>query len=557
MLESFAKAIADGLINRTLDTCSRWAEHRVHLPHPFPGLMNFDKFPWQRDILNAKEQMISVQKAAQMGFSITGLVKALFTVAEQRKDVLVVLPNAGIASDFSKARLDAIVNQSPLLANLFLNADSVQLKTTRDYVNMYIRGSISESGLVSVPVGFSIIDEFDRCKPSTMALVMERMSAYEEKQLFALSTPTMPSEGISKLYEQGTKERFVFKCPHCGQHTHLIWPDCMEIRGDCATSDDRFHSYIKCKECNHELKHEAKYEWLKTAKWEKSNNVSGHRSFYINQLYSPALKPHELVEAYFKGEVNEVSKIEFFNQKLGLPYLMEGARITTDLLDSAMKGHSMKDPTPNRPGRMVCMGVDQGTYLDVVISDFVYTANPGNEPHLNSVERVLFAGRFAGSDWRVLGQLMEQWQVQHCCIDFQPETNMAKAFARAYEGYVTLVQYRRGTVGNEIKISMDENRVPTATVDRTNFMDMALGRFHKSRIELPKDTPDVFREHLKAPARTYELDDMGNPRAVYVTPDDKPDHLAHGLTYCEIAHMLAYTQSTGRTIRAGESYFNL
>ena len=113
-----------------------------------------------------------------------------------------------------------------------------------------------------------------------------------------------------------------------------------------------------------------------------------------------------------------------------------------------------------------------------------------------------------------------------------------------------MVAYRRGTVGNEIKVSEDEQRVKCLTVDRTVFLDMVLGRFHNKKILIPGSIPGVLREHLKAPIRTYEMDELGLPRGVYKSVSD--DHFAHSAAYCEIAHFQAFTQSTGRAIKPGE-----
>lgn len=557
MNDDFIQAIAKGLVDRTLDKCSRWSEHRIIMPPPNPGPIQWAQYPWQPEILNCMTGMVSVRKAAQMGFSIIGLCKCLFCVAELRRDVLLILPTAGIAGDFSKGRLDPIVKQSPHLVNLFSRADSVQHKVTGDYTNLYLRGSIAESGLVSVPVGFVIVDEFDRCDKDTLALVQERMAAYKEghKHIFCLSTPTLPKKGISELYDQGTQEIFVFNCPSCSKLTHLIWPDCFEVRGDSPSDPDRHLSYVKCKECNNPLPHEGKSDWLKKAYWHAQEKVDGHRSFYINQMYAPELTAGSIAEKWLKAQVDEGSAVQFWNQTLGLPYLIPGAQVTEEMLQSCFKDYSIRDKAPEYAGRRIYMGVDVGTFMDVVITEFIPTAELGTEPHLNSIARVLWAGRFAGSDWGVLDHLMEQWQVQHCCIDFQPETTKAEEFARRHHGFVTLVMYRQGTTGSDIRVAENQDRVPYATVNRTAFFDLTLGRFHKKRIELPKDIPHVFKEHVQSLCRTYTLDVLGNPKADYVTVgSSSADHQAHALVYSEIAHMRGHARRTGRPIKVGETY---
>ena len=217
LLDNFAKDLASGLIDNSLTKCSRWSEHRIWTPPPYPGPLSFEKFPWQREILNARDPMVSVQKAAQMGLSVAGMIKTLYMVSWDKVDVLYVLPTAKLAGKFAKARLDAMVAMSPELRGMFIGSNNVGLKTTVDHAHIYIEGSVSESGLVSSPVGVVVVDEFDRCNKDTMALVMERLAAHEDKHFFGLSTPTLPHFGINKQYLLGTQERFRFPCPRCGK----------------------------------------------------------------------------------------------------------------------------------------------------------------------------------------------------------------------------------------------------------------------------------------------------------------------------------------------------
>jgi hypothetical protein len=88
------------------------------------------------------------------------------------------------------------------------------------------------------------------------------------------------------------------------------------------------------------------------------------------------------------------------------------------------------------------------------------------------------------------------------------------------------------------------------TVDRTSFMDMALRRFHRGKVSIPRDVGEVFQEHIKAPARTYLKDEEGHVRPVYVALGD--DHFAHAMTLAEVAHFEAFSKKTGRNIRPDE-----
>lgn len=554
MKERMQTRIKKKLVDASLTTCTRWAENRLEMPPPFRGPLTFDRFPWQKEILNIDDGIVTVKKAAQIGFSVAAMIRGLYVVGERKEDCLYVLPTAGLASDFSKGRLDALVDLSPKLQGMFSAGNNVGLKSTKDRSNIYIRGSVSSRGLVSVPVSSAIIDEYDRCADNTYDLVTERLSGQLRKYLFSLSTPTLPEFGIDKQFRHGTMEQFFFKCPHCGKRITLNWPDNVIIAGEYPGDPESSKTVFICDLCKGVLPHETKPEWLATAEWvPQRQNVSGHRSFHINQMFSTTVSPGEMADAYHKSQLSDLAAIEFKNQKLGEPHIAEGARLTDTVIDSCYdKSYRLGADRPENSKRLVCMGIDVGTFLDCWIAEFSYERDPKNMPYENSTSRVLQLIRVPQDDWNQLGNLMREWQVRHACIDFQPDTVNARRFCRQFRGYASMVAYRRGTIGNEIKETEDEQLVKCLTVDRTVFLDLALGRFHKGKTKIPQGFDAVAREHLKAPIRTYEMDELGLPRGVYKSIAD--DHFAHAAAYCEIAHFQAFCHTTGRTIKPGESY---
>ena len=108
---------------------------------------------------------------------------------------------------------------------------------------------------------------------------------------------------------------------------------------------------------------------------------------------------------------------------------------------------------------------------------------------------------------------------------------------------------------NPETLPANDDRVSILTVDRTAFLDMALGRIHKQRTELPQNISPAFREHVQNLVRTYTIDEFGKPRAEYVSLG--ADHQAHALVLTEVAHLQAYSKTTGRSIKPGESTRNM
>lgn len=542
LLNDFGEALKVGLISRTLDSCSRWVTHRRVMGEPFPGPYSFKYHPWCKEVHDSTASYNSIMKAAQMGLTEVAINLAFFTVDVLKRDVLYVLPTAINASDFSKSRFNTALLYSPYLKNLFTDTNTVGLKQAGG-VNLYIRGSRGDSNLKSIPVSVLVLDEADEMDQRAIWLALERLSGQLHKSVHSLSTPTIPQYGIHKLYLQGTQEHFYFKCPRCGRQTELIFPDCLEICGETITDPKIKESYLKCKECKKRIEHEEKPEFLKDAVWNSTVNVDDdHRSFYINQMYSYTVKPGDLALAYFRGLGDEAAMVEFHNSKQGLPYIPDGGQVTEGELTHAVEGYFKANQRPDiGSNRLIVMGVDQGKQNHVCIVEYVF--NGGEDVNAGSHAKLLWEGKLPGDDFGYLDPLMREWQVKACVIDADPQINDARRFARRFPGYVYLCRYRRGVSGKELQVSEEPSGAPIVTVDRTNWLDATMGRFHSDRIALPADVSLEFKENVKALVRTYDKDEQGNPRAVYLNTG--PDHFGHALNYAEIALPLAAGISSG------------
>ena len=346
--DALQQGITGGLESSSLLSCSRWAEHRRVMEAPFPGPYSFKHHPWCREIHNSKAAFTVAMKAAQLGITEAGINRAFFVLDQLKRDVLYVLPTTLNASDFSKARFATALKLSPYLKQLFVDTNTVGLKSTGTNV-LYIRGSRGDSNLKSIPVSELVLDELDEMDTKAIWLALERLSGQIEKHVLAISTPTVPKYGIHKLFLSSTEEHYQFKCPFCSRWTEFVWPDCVEIIGE-TISDPRCHeSFLKCKECQHKLDHRAKPEFLAGGLWQPTNlqvNPQDSRGFYANQLYSSTVTPGEIVVAHFRGLGDEAANKEFHNSKLGLPFIGEGAQVTDAMLDAAVRKHTTGDVRP-------------------------------------------------------------------------------------------------------------------------------------------------------------------------------------------------------------------
>jgi len=521
LLNLAANRIVQGLKRSAITKCSDWAEMYRTMGKPFPGPWTFDKFPWLREVHDIDEGRVTVQKAAQMGFTEFCLNRALYTIDILDSGVLYLLPSQNPeAHDFSTSRFSPILEASQHLQDLFTDVKNIGHKRAGG-ANLFIRGSKSRGQVKSIPVSLIIGDEVDEMDQANLELALERVSGHEAKLVDLISTPTILEEGINKFYLLGTMEHFFFRCPHCSKFIELTWPECLIITADEPTDPQIKKSYLICPECQHELKHEEKPIFLQDNEWVPQKSDRLNRSFHINQLYSCASKPWDLGEKWLRSLNSPTVETEFHNSKLGEVYEVEGARITEDDLVDAMGQHCMVNEAPS--GAFTVMGIDTGKWCHYEIDQIIFRKD-------EIFVKVLKIGKVR--NFHDLDNLMRAFNCLFGVIDHQPETRLAHEFAQRFYGSVRLCHYDRSVTGRQINDNVDELKV---NVHRTSWIDQSLSRIKKKTISLPMDTPLEYKQHMKNIVRVYKIDALGNPIGIYQKPDHLNDHFCHCRTYAEIA----------------------
>jgi hypothetical protein len=521
----------------------------------FPGPIRWDHYPWLKDMHDAEAEWVIGQKSAQMGYSISAMNRTFYHMDVHQRSCLYLLPTkTPDASDFSSTRFDPQLELSPHLAKMFSDVKNVGTKRAGS-ASLYIRGANSRSGLKSIPVSFIVFDEYDEMPQNNIPLAVERTSGQLYKQFWAISTPTVPEHGINRLFLESTQEHFIFPCPRCQKLTELVYPDCLVICGNSKTDPDIKKTHIICKECKGMLPHEGKVEFFRNAQWVPFGHENfDKRGFYINQMYSPTIEPWRLAEAVFDAQRDPASEQELWNSKFGLPHVVEGARVDDNLINAAISKSKRVKNDAAPPGRIIMMGVDVGKWLHVEIAQY-QVQRMGNDINVMSDCLVLWEGCVL--KFEELDQLMRQWQVLQCVVDINPERRKAYEFACRFPGHVKLCQFGKAMSGKMISIDPDR-QAHKVTVDRTSWLDLALGRFHSKTITLPIDTSQQYKDQIKSPVRIYKKDAYGNPVGDYISvskgsqtiEDSKnaQDHFAFARLYCEIALPLGACLMTNQNI---------
>lgn len=432
------------------------------------------------------------------------ITEAVWLADSKPKNALYIMPTSKMVSDLVQARVDDPISQSEYLATvtgrfkkiLAKQADKIGLKRlSQGYV--YFRGSQDETQIISVDSDANFMDEIDRMPQKNMSFFNKRLGNSTLKWERSASTPTYPNFGIDKMFSESSQGFYVLRCSSCNKRDTLDYPE----------SIDAVNKRLICKHCKKPI-----VPWQCEGQWVHKYPKKSKRGYHISALYSPALDITGLLKDAAK--TSETEKQQFYNQRLGLPYEPQGARITQVILDACRRSHISGLLPTYRGGEM---GVDVGTVLNVVI---------GKD---DKIVRMLEIKTFSE-----LGRYMELYDIKTCVIDALPETRKAKEFADKYKGRVFLCYYDKQKMDKD-GIATFDRKAKVVHTNRTAALDELFDLVLNQKVALPKNANEIvnFYPHLQALIRVVEENTEGNKVAVYQRSG--ADHYAHAMNYWNIA----------------------
>lgn len=553
LAQLIAERVATGLKRKSVTNCASWAKQYRVMGPPVPGPWSWEYHPWLYEMHIAEAERLIGKKSAQMGYSEWALNKTLYAMDIQGVSVLYVLPSNDDASDFSAARFDKALENSEYLSKMFSDVKNVGHKRAGN-ASLYVRGSKSRSKLKSIDTALIIFDEMDEMQQDNFSLALERQSGQriETQQVLAISTPTIEDFGIDAQFKLSTQEHYMFRCPGCSRLIELSFPDSIVITADSLVDPRLKDTHYICKECKVVLHQEDKKNFLLpeafggSARFVANHSDRDWRGFYINQMYSLMVPPYKLAASYLQGRTDPTFETEFFNSKMGLTHCVQGAKITDD---DIMKCQMQQDFRKGRKRKesVRTLGIDVGSVCHFWIDEWhVMDHFPGRQINDEAEPYTIMEGTTSGGaeDFSELDQLMQDWEIDGCIIDAEPERRVAYQFATRHWGKILLCDFLWSQQGRQVQLGPEGDK--TIKVNRTSWLDLALSRFRTKTIHLPRDLSSEAKAHIKEPQRVYKKDKYGNPFGTYESV--KADHFALARVYSELALGLAVSRRTNTSI---------
>jgi phage terminase large subunit GpA-like protein len=297
------QAWAEGLVPDPLLTVSEWSDrHRVLSTKASaePGRWRTSRTPYLREIMDALSPMSPVErvvfmKGAQLGATEMGNNWIGYVIHHAPGPMMAVSPTVEMAKRNSKQRIDPLIEESSVLAELIAPARSrdagntILAKEFRGGV-LVMTGANSAVGLRSMPVRYLFLDEVDGYprdvdgEGDAIALAEARTRTFARRKIFIVSTPTISgASSVEREYEASDQRRYFVPCPHCD---HRQWLRFEQLRWEKHQPETAV--YV-CESCDQTIPEHHKTWMLEQGEWRSTAIVGAGRTagFHLSSLYSP------------------------------------------------------------------------------------------------------------------------------------------------------------------------------------------------------------------------------------------------------------------------------
>ncbi|MGH9390952.1 MAG: phage terminase large subunit family protein, partial [Vicinamibacteria bacterium] len=397
--------------------------------------------PYQAGILDAffepGIETVAVQASSQVGKTSAAVVMVAYHIAHDPCPILVVEPTVDpMAKDFSKNRLEPVIEASPVLAQSVSkkrakDASNTVLQKTFKGGSLSIGGANSAASLAALSIRLLVLDEVDRYpaelpgEGATIEIALKRTAAYRgRRRRLLLSSPTLKGAPIDSWFHRGDQRRFYVPCPKCHYMHPFLWKNVRWKDKDPLTA--RLH----CPSCDYAIDEAERVAILTLGEWRAEHPERADPSivsFHLWEAYSPLSSLAEIVSGFLaamkaKDDGSDASLLHtWINTTLGEPIEpYEGEGMKPDTLLERCEDYGDVEA----PAGVACLttGVDvQDDRLEALIVGW----GPGEESWL--VDRHTFPGDTSKAEpWKMLDQLLERsynhasgqkLQISATCID--------------------------------------------------------------------------------------------------------------------------------------------
>jgi hypothetical protein len=517
----------------------RYLEERTYLKG---DRFSFHDHEFQKDIISDTSKTVYVQKCAQVGLSEC---MARYALAVSRVmpyfSVIMTLPFAADAENFTKTRLDPIIEESADLRESVDNdLNNTKIKSIGTSL-LYMRGCSGTTTALSVPADMLIHDEVDRSDPDTLAQFQSRIKHSKWKLTRRFGTPTTEGRGIALEMATARRMRRACTCNHCGTqfipnfHKHVKIPgytgEFKDINKHNIDSLLWEQARLHCPVCDEEPSLAPEHR-----QWICENPEDNYEAigYYVTPFEVPKI-------VSIPSLILEITKYktwaEFVNQALGETADAGNAQLNEADIEQC------KATIPLTSNELHAMGIDVGQICHIAVGrrtlagELLVVHKEQCKLATLAVRRRELAAKF-----RVLITVIDSFPETHLVHQMQKQDK--NLYGGVYSNSKLLTTYKITMVDED----KSEGKLPInqAQIMRDiNFDEVMMLYKNKQLLWAPSGdhTDKLWALHMLDMKRTQIFDK--NQELVYTWAKSKEgnDHFMHTLGYLHVASQLMDTAS--------------
>lgn len=428
--------------------------------------LDFKDHAYLIDIFKDFTPKQAILKAAQIGFSTTANIKAMWLAKNRGMDIIYSLPSASDIKDFVSGKTNRLIDNNPIFQEWTADKDSIEQKRIGNNV-IYFKGTWTERAAIATPADLYISDETDRSKQEIVGQFRTRLQHSKFGWEWYFSNPSAPGVGVDKHWQISDQKHWFIKCEHCGHNWYMGMENIMHKDGK---------AYFGCTKCKKELNRQ-KGQWVRRY---QDREVSG---YWIPLLIAPHATAQSILD-----KKKDYSEEQFANFVLGQPYIGKGNVLTKQMFLQNLT--ELVNPQDSRP----IIGVDTGKEINYVV---------GNK------YGIFYYNKCA--DYGELEALLRRWPNAIMVIDQGGDIIGPRKLRERYPNRVFLCFFRQDRKNDQL-IAWNEDD-GTVTADRNKLIQLVVDEFTEKRIPIYGTEAEWwdFWSEWAGMYRTEEENSMGVP----------------------------------------------
>lgn len=425
--------------------------------------LNFKDHPYLKQIYADFTPIQAVLKAAQVGFSTTANIKALWLARNKGLDIIYSLPSAADIKDFVSGKTNRLIDNNPIFQEWTADKDSIEQKRVGNNV-IYFKGTWTERAAIATPADLYISDETDRSKQEIVAQFKTRLQHSKYAWEWYFSNPSAPGMGVDRYWQESDQKHWFVKCTHCNYEWYITFDNIMYNDGP----------YFGCTKCKTELNR-------RNGRW-----VAKYPGRAISGYWIPSFCNPNLSAQFVLDKKKEYSEEQFANYVLGQPYIGRGNVLTKLMLMQNLRAEI--NPQDARP----IVGVDTGIGINYVI------ANKYGTFFYDKVD-----------DYTPIRKFMREHQNAICVIDQGGDIIGPRKLREEFPNRVFLCFFRADTKNDSLITWKDDDG--TVVADRNKLIQLVVDEFTEKRMPLYGTETDWYDYWLEWAGmyRTSEMNALG------------------------------------------------